>query len=78
MVKELFDISEITVSNILKEFSDSFGPDLTGLSLIKLDAPGEVMDRTGIFDNVVKRKKYLEKKNKTLENFENHFVTGQI
>ncbi len=70
--------SEITIDECLKDFAANHHPDLSGLVIMSLDAKGEVLDRSALFDDMVKRRKYLEVKNKTLINAERHFVTGQI
>lgn len=36
------------------------------------------MREISIFDDVIKRRRYLESRNRTFENLEKHFITGQI
>lgn len=78
LTKDLADDSERIVSDCLEDFSEHYDSDLIGLSIMKLDTQGQVIDKYSLFDDMVKRRKYLEQKNKTLVNVEKHFVTGQI
>src|SRR5690554_1042377 len=52
--------SEITIDECLKDFAANHHPDLSGLVIMSLDAKGEVLDRSALFDDMVKRRKYLE------------------
>ncbi len=78
LTKELAKDSEQTIDECLQDFAANHHPDLIGLEIMSLDARGEVLDRSSLFDDMVKRRKYLEVKNKTLINVERHFITGQI
>lgn len=76
--KDLADESENIISECLQDFADNYESDLIGLAVVRIDTKGEVLERSSLFDDMAKRRKYLEKKNKTLLNVEKHFVTGQI
>lgn len=78
LTKDLADDSQRIVSDCLKDFAKNYDSDLIGLSIMALDTEGRVIDRSSLFDDMVKRRRYLEEKNKTLVNVERHFVTGQI
>lgn len=78
LTKDLADDSEKIIFECLRDFSENYDSDLIGLSVLELDAQGQVVERSSIFDDMVKRRRYLEKKNKALVNVERHFVTSQI
>jgi len=78
LTKDLADDSEKIVSDCLKDFEENYDSHLIGLSIMKLDIQGKVINKSYIFDDMVKRRKYLEEKNNILVNVERHFITGQI
>lgn len=78
LTKDIAEDSERIISDCLEDFAKNYDSDLTGLSIMELDTKGYVINKSFLFDDMVRRRKYLEKKNKTLVNMERHFITGQI
>lgn len=66
------------ISNRLEDFTLKHGQDIIGFEILKLDEQEKAIESFFLFDHVIKRRSYLEQKNKTLPNVEKHFIAGQI
>lgn len=65
-----------TIQETIKQYNDYTGfPE--GLSLVKLDDLGTMLESYLIFGHFIKRRQFLENKNKYITNYSNRFISSE-
>ena len=59
-------------------FAATHGNELVGLEIVELDVNKDVSRSHSLFDEMIKRRQYLQQKNQLLVNAEKHFISGQV
>ncbi len=68
---------EAVLTSILDRFKAA-GGDLVGLAVVAMDEKGAYVDYVDVFDDLLKRRKQLEAKNRHLTHIAKHFVTSEV
>lgn len=81
-VRELIETQTKTWDKVIEEnisvFTQQTGEKPIGLSAFNIDDHENVLEEFSLFEDMIKRREYLESKNRCITNVEKHFITGQI
>jgi hypothetical protein len=68
---------ETVLTSILDRFKAA-GGHLVGVAVVAMDEEGACVDHVEVFDDLLKRRKQLEAKNRYLTHIAKHFVTSEV
>jgi hypothetical protein len=64
--------------SIQRRFREAYGATLVGLALVCIDNAGAICESASVFDDVVKRRKSLERKNRHVAHVRSHYVSTEV
>jgi hypothetical protein len=77
-MKNDVDTWEQVITSIQARFREAYGTRLLGLAVVSKSDDGAVHESASIFDDVVKRRKQLERKNRHVAHVRSHYVSGEV
>ena len=77
-LQEDADKWEGVLENVVARFREAGGTELVGLALVGIADSGSWVEHVEVFDDLVRRRVELARKNKHLTHFAGHFVTSEV